>query len=228
MPDTYAVEPRTVTGKRVKRMRSAGVVPANIYGRGVESVAVQIPFVDARTMINAHGRNSLIEVQVTGEAKARPVVVRQLDIHPLNGALRHIDFYQVDLQRTISAEIPVVLTGESPVVTIQGGILMHGAEAVLVEALPAELPEQLEISVESLTEFDQQLSAGQLQLPQGVTLLSGEDLMLARISRPRIEEEPEAVLEGEEAEAAEEGEPAEKAAEDAEETEGASEDGGED
>ena len=218
MPDTNAVEPPSVTGKRVKRMRLEGVVPANIYGRGVESVAVQIPFVDARTMINAHGRNSLIEVQISGEAKPRPVVVRQLDVHPLTGALRHIDFYQVDLQRTISAEIPVVLTGESSAVTIHGGILMHGAETVLVEALPAELPEQLEISVESLTEFDQQLLAGQLQLPQGVTLLSGEDLMLARISRPRLEEEPEAVLEGEEEAVLQEGEgEAEEAAEAGEE-----------
>ncbi len=76
MPDTYAVEPRTVTGKNVARLRREGVLPAVIYGRGLESLNVQLPYVDARDLMNEHGKSTLIKVQVAGEAEPRPVVVR--------------------------------------------------------------------------------------------------------------------------------------------------------
>ena len=87
MPDTYAVEPRTVLGKKVAVLRREGTIPANIYGRGLESVAVQMPWAQARIMLNAHGRNTLIEVKLDSESAARPVVVRDIGRDPVSGAV---------------------------------------------------------------------------------------------------------------------------------------------
>jgi large subunit ribosomal protein L25 len=202
MPDTYAVEPRSVTGKAVKKLRREGVIPANIYGRGIESTVVQLPFADARSMLNHHGRNVLIEVHVQGEAKARPVVIRDVEREPVSGALQHIDFYQVDLERAIQGEVSVVLIGEAPVVGEHGGVLMHQSERISVEALPSDMPEHIEVSVDGLTDFDQSITVADLVAPSGVTILADPDTVVVAVARPRLVEEEEvaeeAAAEGEE------------------------------
>jgi large subunit ribosomal protein L25 len=188
MPDTYTVEPRTLIGKAVKKLRRVGTIPANIYGRGLESTAVQLPFATARTLLNEHGRNVLIEVQIEGEARARPVVIRDIEREPVSGALQHIDFYQVDLARMIQADVAVVLVGEPTAVSVLGGVLVHGNETVRVEALPTNMPEHLEVSVVHLAEFDQQVTVVELVVPTGVTVLTDGDVVLAHIARPRVVE----------------------------------------
>jgi large subunit ribosomal protein L25 len=196
--DTYEVEPREVLGKKVKRLRRDGVLPANLYGRGLDSVAVQMPLQKARDMLYTHGTNTLIKVRVAGESEPRPVIVRDIKRHPVNGNVLHVDFYQVDLKRTLKAFVPVNLTGEAPAIAAQGGILLQGLDTVQLEALPSEMPDHLEISVDGLMEIDDQLTVAALVVGAGVTMLSDPDQMVARVTRPRLIEEVEEVLEGEE------------------------------
>ena len=198
MPDTYPVEPRTVIGKSVKKLRRVGTIPANIYGRGIESRAVQLPFADARALLNHHGRNVLINVQVSGEDGPRPVVIRDLEREPVSGALQHIDFYQVDLSRPIQGNVPVVFVGEAPAVEDHGGVLVTDSDSVSIEALPSDMPEHLEVSVAGLVELEQAVRVGDLVAPAGVTILTDPEISLAHISRPRVVEEEAVVLEGEE------------------------------
>ncbi len=198
MPDTYAVETRAVTGKAVKGLRREGTVPGNIYGRGLESVAVQLPWSRARGMLNAHGRNTLIEIQLDG-GNALPVVVRDIARHPVTGEVQHIDFFQVDLTRAIQADVPIHFTGEASAVATYGGVFVQVLDVVHVEALPNEMPEAIEVSVESLTELDQSLSVADIVTAPGVTILTSDDQAIAQIARPRVEtEDEEEVPEGEE------------------------------
>jgi large subunit ribosomal protein L25 len=212
MPDSYAVELRTVTGKKVKVLRREGIIPANIYGRGLESVSVQIPWAQARIMLNAHGRNTLIEVKLDAESDARPVVVREIGRDPVTGAVEHIDFFQVDLSRTIQANIPIHLVDEAPAVHTYGGVLVQALESILVEALPNEMPESIEVSVGVFTELEQSLSVSDIMVPAGVTFLTAGDVGIAQVARPRVEVDEEVVLEGEEGEAAADGESSEDSA----------------
>ncbi len=210
MPERYAVTPRTVLGKHSKRLRREGVLPGNIYGRGIESVAVQLPRREAEALLSDHGMNSLVELAVEGETEQRPVIVRQVQRHPLSREVLHLDFYQVDLTRPIQASVPVTLTGEAPAVHTYQGILITGLDHVLVEALPAAMPSHFEIPVDSLEELDSQLTVGDLDDIEGVLMMSEPEIMIARIARPRVtaEDEEEELLEGEEAaleEGAEEG-----------------------
>jgi large subunit ribosomal protein L25 len=197
MPDTYAAEPRTALGKAAARLRRSEVLPANIYGRGLPSLAVQLNERDAHSLLREHGVNTLVNLQVAGEPSTRPVVVRKVQRHPVNHRLQHVDFYQVDLARRISAQLPVTVIGESPAVHTYRGLLLHGADTVQVEALPAQMPTHLEVSVESITELDGQVTVADLMLPAGVTVLTPPDVMLARVTRPRTEAEEPAVAEGE-------------------------------
>ena len=206
MPDTYAAEPRTTLGKSVAALRRKGTLPANIYGRGVDSTAVQIATRDAQSLLKAHGINGLVNLQVAGEATPRTVVVRSTQRHPVNQQLQHLDFLQVDLNRKMQAHIPVVVTGEAPAVHVYQGILLTGADSIQVEALPADIPESIEVSIESLRRPESVITVGSLKLPASVRVLTDPDTMIARIGRTRLRPEAEAdILEGEEPEAAEEG-----------------------
>lgn len=209
MPDAYEVQPRTVVGKSVSRLRREGVLPASIYGRGLQSVAVQLPYVIARDLMNSHGYNSLINVQVDGEPQPRPVVVKQVAQNPVTRELWHLDFYQVDLTRKISGPVTVHFTGESPAVRDIGGVFVMHADTVEVEALPADMPEALEISLESLDDFDTYLYAKDIRTGEGITIISDPEYLLAAVTRPRIvaDATDEELIEGEqEAEGAEGGE----------------------
>ena len=211
MPDRYSVATRSVLGKRSKRLRRDGVLPANVYGRGLDSVAVQLPRRDAEALLDEHGLNALIEIDVEGEGEQRPVVVRAVQRHPLTRELQHLDFYQVDLTRPIQAMVQVTLVGEAPAVHTYQGIVITGADRVSVQALPAAMPANLELSIESLEEIDAQLTVGDLVQPSGVEVLTEPDIMLVRVARPRLIEgavEEAELLEGEDGVPSEKGEEA--------------------
>ena len=199
--DTYVVAPRAIVGKHVATLRREGVLPANIFGRGLESIAVQMPYRTARELLIAHGKDNLVQLQIEGESVPRPVVVRNFQRHPVTRDVLHLDFYQVDLARPIQGTVPVRLIGEAPAVHVFQAILLTGADSIHVEALPADLPEHLEISVEGMTEEDSVLTVADVAVPPGVRVLTEPDIMVARISRGRLQaEDEEELLEGEEPE----------------------------
>lgn len=195
MPDTYAVEPRSVTGKKVSRLRREGILPAVIYGRGLPSVSVQMAYIDARDLMNEHGKSTLINVQVAGEAQPRPVVVRQIEQNPVTRSLLHLDFYQVDLSRLIRTHIPVVLTGTAPAVARWNGLLAQGLESVEIEALPQSLPQHLEVSVASLGQIGDHLLLSAVRAPAGVKILTDGDSVVVTVQHGAPSEEPEAAAE---------------------------------
>jgi large subunit ribosomal protein L25 len=212
MTDTYPVQRREVLGKKVRQLRRDGTLPANLYGRNQESIAVQLPYMQARDMLNAHGRNTLIEVHIEGEPEPRPVVVREVAQNPVTRALLHVDFYQVDLTRMLSGQVPVSLVGEAPAVDRLGGILVQYADVVEVEALPQNMPERIEASVARLAAFDDQLMLQHLMAPPGVRFLSDPETLIASVMRPRlVAADEEEVPEGEEGAEEAEGEEADGA-----------------
>ena len=185
MPDTYQVQRRSVMGKRVATLRREGVLPANIYGRAQESVAVQLAYVDARDLLNAHGLNTLVNVQVEGEAQTRPVVVRNVELEPVNRKILHLDMYQVDLSRIIKASIPVVLVGEAPAVHKFGGVLIHALDHVEVEGLPHSIPEHIEVSVAGLIEVGDHIQVKDLRIPPGLKVHAAPDQGVVAVQASR-------------------------------------------
>ena len=199
MSDTYTLELRSTFGKKVKNLRSDGLLPANLYGRGIESAAVQLPYSEGRDLLNSYGKNNLFQIQISGESEARPVIVRDVSIHPVSRKILHIDFFQVDLTRTVQAEVPLLLTGTALGVSMYGGVLVQANDRLLIEALPADLPESLEVDISGLDELGSQLFVTDVMVPSGVTVLTDEDTLIAAVQQPRVTIEREDELaEGEE------------------------------
>ena len=185
---TLLLDRRAVTGKKVQALRRAGVVPANIYGRGLASVSVQAPVAEFRRVLRAVDRNAVISVQVDGEPTPRPVVLRQVRHHPVSGQVLHIDLYQVDLSRAIHSEATVVLVGDSEAVH-NGGVLVENLSHVTLEALPNEMPSEVTVDISVLRDFGHSILVSDLVLPAGVSILNDPTAAVVAVIAPRIAEE---------------------------------------
>jgi len=194
---TLTSEPRTVLGKKVKKLRKEGLVPANVYGKGLPSQALQIKLSDFLEVYKEVGETGVIDLKFDG--KSKPVLIKNLQVaYPQHTPL-HVDFFQVNMKEKVKAVVPVVLNGEPKAVTDKLGLLLQTLSDVEVEALPDHLPENIEVSVEGLEELNAQITVGDLKAPEDVTILTAPDQTVAKIGELVIEEpEPEEPAEGEE------------------------------
>ncbi|MCL5970928.1 MAG: 50S ribosomal protein L25 [Patescibacteria group bacterium] len=195
------VEKRKVLGKKVKKLRKEGVLPANIYGKGVKSTAVQLPVKDFEKVFKEVGETGLIDVSLDGQL--RPSLIHNVFKNPMTSDYLHADFYQVNLKEKIKSMIPIAIVGEPKAVTEKVGLLLQTLNEVEVEALPEELPENFEINVENLANVDDQITIGDLKAPQGVEILSEPEQVVVKITELVSKEaEEQAAAEAAAAEAA--------------------------
>lgn len=184
---TLAAEHRDVTGKAVAHLRRAGRLPAVVYGHHVDSSNVSVDAHDFELLRRHAGPNALVDLSVDGK-KAQPVLINQVQVHPVNRRLLHADLFLVRMTEELTVDVPLVAIGESTAVTLAGGTLLHPIETVKVRALPDHLPQSIEYSVESLIDFETTLHVRDLVVPSDVTLLTDGDETIAKVQAPRVEE----------------------------------------
>jgi len=182
-------EKRTVLGKQVKKLRREGFLPANIYGKELASVAVQVKFSDFEPIFKEVGETGLVDIVFDGER--RPVLIKNLQMNYQTRTPLHADFYQVNLKEKVKSMVPVVIIGEPKAIAEKLGVLLTPLSEVEVEALPAELPDNIEVDVTALANVDEQITVGDLKAPTGVVILTEPDQVVARIGEMMKEEEPE-------------------------------------
>jgi len=196
-----AVRHRDVTGKAVAKLRQAGVLPAVVYGHGEASTSVSVDAHEFELLRRHAGPNTLVDLSIDGK-KALPVLVHGVQVHPVTRRPLHVDLFLVRMTEEIAVEVPLVPTGDAEAVSIHAGTLLMVTERVRVKALPDHLPQSIEFSIASLTDFDAQIHVRDLTVPGDVTLLTDPDEIVAKVLPPRVEEEP-LVAEAAEGEAAE-------------------------
>jgi large subunit ribosomal protein L25 len=211
MPDrvTISAEPREVLGKGVSKLRRQGILPANVFGKGIPSTAIELDRREFVRVIKGHGVRVLFDLNVAGEGAARPVVLRNISRIGGVGDPIHVDFYQVDPNQPIQTSVQVRLLGEAPAVRDLAGTLLHSLETVAIRCKPLAIPEALEVSLLKLTSFDVSVTVGDITAPEGVEIVTDPSIVIATVAPPRLrlegEEEAEAEAEGEAAEAPAEG-----------------------
>jgi large subunit ribosomal protein L25 len=183
---TVALEPRTMLGKRVRRLRRSGIIPANIYGRDRASRAVQLDAKEAQRLLASHAGSSVLRLLLDGAEEA--AVIRHVEHQPKSGIIQHIDFMHIELTVSMHARVPIRLVGEAPAVRVHGGTVLHLLDAVEVECLPGDLPSTLDLDITVMDDVDAALHASDLTLPHGVRLLTRPDDVLVKVAPPRTEE----------------------------------------
>jgi large subunit ribosomal protein L25 len=211
-------ELRSTAGTRpTRRQRREGLVPAVVYGKGMDTVSVTVSDRDLFSVLHTEaGLNALIDLEVDGGNVL--TVAREIQRHPVRGDITHLDFIKVSLDEPILAEVGIELLGTPVGVHEEGGIVESIATTVTVRALPTEIPPSVELEIAELSIGDT-LTIGDLPVIPGVEYVDEEERPLVTILAPRkIEEEevPEEELEGVELEEGEEAPAAEAAAEEPE------------
>lgn len=186
-------ETRTILGKKVKQLRKLGLLPANVYGKGLSSKSLQVKISDFQDIFKQVGETGLIELNV--DKKTHPVLIKSVQIDYIKNNPIHADFYQVNLKEKVKAMVPIELTGEAKAVTEKIGILLQTLSEVEIEALPEKIPDHIKVNVEHLAEIGAGITTGELKIEEGVILLTDQDITIAKIAEPAKEEPVEAVEE---------------------------------
>ena len=183
-----AADIRQERGKKTRFLRRRGLTPANLYGPKIESIALQIQTSHLQQALVQGGRNAMLTIKVAGEKDSRAAIIRALQVHPVTDELVHVDFLQVDVTRTISAEIPVVLVGESPLPKGQT-LITQAISSVQVEGLPMDIPRSVEVDISILIKIDQSIWVRDLQLPPKIEVLTDPDQLVVKAALARVVEE---------------------------------------
>lgn len=193
-------QPRTIKGKEVKKLRREGIIPAVLYGPGVQGTqAISLPAREIERAYTQLGKSALLRLKVEG-GRTQPVLIHQVQHDHTHRYLTHVDFFAPNMRVALTVAVQVVLTGEAPAVRTDDGVLVQSATELQVAALPDNIPAVLAVDVNGLTEIHSQITAGDVLLPEGVTLVSPPDEVIVTVSQVQlveVEEETEGA-EGEE------------------------------
>lgn len=182
---------REISGRKVKKLRADGIIPANVYGKSIKSTSLQL---DTKEFVNVYketGETGLIDLIVDG--KVRPVLVHDVQVNPVTDKYIHVDFFQVNLKEKVKSQVPLELVGISPAEKSGIGTVVQILDEIEVEALPADLPEKFEIDISILTDVDQSITVGDIKAIKDVDVLTSKDILIVKVEQLREEEVNEVV-----------------------------------
>lgn len=178
---------REISGRKVKKLRQKGLLPANIFGKKIKSVSIQIVDKDFKTIYKEVGDTGLITLTVGKEEK--PVLVHDVQVNPMTDEVIHVNFLQVDLKEKVEAEVPVELIGESPAEKQSLGTVVQYVNEIKVEALPTDLPEKFEVDTSELAEVDQAIYVKDLKYDKSkVEVKNDPEEIVVKVEPPQKEE----------------------------------------
>lgn len=174
----------------VKKLRASGRVPATIYGRQAKPQNLEVNTKEISDLIHhSVSENLLVDLSIENDARAkRLALVQEIQHHPLDGKVLHVDFHEVAENEKVTVSVPVETTGEAAGVKTGGGVLEHVLFKLKVRCLPKDLPEQIVIDVTSL-EIGKAIHIGEIKAPEGVEIIGDKHISVVAVAAPRAEEE---------------------------------------
>ncbi|HNY64386.1 MAG TPA: 50S ribosomal protein L25 [Deltaproteobacteria bacterium] len=204
---TLELASRTAQKKKVRALRRDGIIPAVLYGKGLESTLVQVKQKDLEIVYRKMHGTSIIDASLDG--KNIPVLIHEVHRDTLKGEILHVDFLKVDLNREVTVEVPLVFVGVSPAEKEGRGKVGHEATSISIKCVPARIPSEIEVDVTGIVDKHDVIHASDLKLPEGATLGHGvsPDKVICHLSQAKLVEAaaPEAAEEVAAPEAPEQG-----------------------
>ena len=179
---------RTVTGKGVQALRKEGKIPAVVYGAGEESMAIEVGVKDFEKTLKEAGESTVVTLTVDGDEKS--VLIHDVDVDPVSNQPRHADFYAIKKGQKVEVEVSLEFVGEAPAVKA-GANLVKVMHALSIEGDATKLPHEITVDISSLAAVDDQITAGEITLPEGITLVTGPEEVVVLIAEQKEEEEEE-------------------------------------
>ena len=164
---TLKVEKRDVK-ESLGEIRKAGKIPAVFYGKKEASTPIKLPFAVFEKTLKEAGESTILHLD--GQGIDVDVLIQEVDLDPVTDKPRHADFYAIEKGKKLEIKIPLEFIGVAPAVKDLGGILVKVMHEMEIEALPKDLPHKLEVDISKLATFDSVVTAGDIKMPEGVSL----------------------------------------------------------
>lgn len=181
--------PRTESGNQVNAVRRAGMVPANIVSSGKPSRMLQLEYNPLLKVLNRVGYTQPVALDI-GETEPITALVTNVDFHPAKGTVSHVVFQEVRKGEKFNANVPLRIVGDAPA-TVAGCVLVQVLNELEVTCGALSIPEHIDVDVSGLKEDGEGVRASELNLPEGVEMLTDSDSTIVKAEMPRVVEEPE-------------------------------------
>lgn len=177
------LEPRAHQGKKVAALRKQGFVPGVMYGDSIEPQNVQAPLAELQKAYRQAGKHHPVEITVGKDR--RLAMIKAIDFVPVRHVIRHVAFHVIQQNDPVATEVPIVIIGEGETPAEKAGlVLLKTADTVAIEALPAYLPDRIEVSGEALAAEGDRLTVADLKIPKNVTITSEPETVLVTVFEP--------------------------------------------
>ncbi|MFH1078585.1 MAG: 50S ribosomal protein L25 [Patescibacteria group bacterium] len=188
MTRTLTAASRTDLGRQATKVRNAGLIPAIIYGHGIEPKAVSLGMSEFIKLYRSAGSSSVIDVSIDG-TEAVKALVQEIQLHPLTMRPRHVDLRQIRMDEEITVDVPIIFANDAPAVKELAGTLVHPYETLTVSCLPADLPHEITVDLSVLKTFEDTITVADLALPKGVKVAEVATTTIATVVAPMTEEQ---------------------------------------
>lgn len=193
---------REVLGKKVKSLRKAGQVPGHVFGNIKEVEHVSVNAHDFARVYKQAGETGLVDLKI-GEDRTRPVMIKEVEIHPVTSEILHVGFYAVNLKEKVEVPVPIVLLGEGPEsVKLGQTVVLQTLSEIMVEALPSDLIENIEVSIDVLKEIGDAITVADLSYDRETLTVKAEPEEVVVKLDDAVTDEMKALLAEQEAEQA--------------------------
>jgi len=170
-----------------KNIRNEDLIPAIFYGDKKENKNLMVDYQTFRRIFEKAGGNTVIELDIDGKEKVN-VLIHAFQNNPITDRFSHIDFKFVDLNKEITAEVPLIPIGEAKAVREFGGTLMQSRDVIMVKCMARIIPHSIEFDISGLEDFHSSIHVSDLKLPEGVIAVDDLELTIASVVAPRAEE----------------------------------------
>ncbi len=184
MPNLKA-EKRDISVK-LSSIRDRGLIPAEIYGRGMENIHLCLDSKEFARTLKEAGETSIVNISVDGEVI--PVLIHDFQKDAITGKFLTVDLHKVKMDEKITVSVPVVFVGESPAVKEQGGILITAMDEIEIEALPGDMPREISVDISRLSEIDSSVYVKDIVVSGKYEIATDSDSVIATVSAPEEEE----------------------------------------
>ena len=184
---------RQEKGKKVKKLRKEGILPAVLYGPSLKPMNLEVDKKEFEKIYEKAGESSLISLEVKG--KEYPVLIHQIQRDPIKEEILHVDFYHPSAKKKVEARVPLVFEGVAPAVKELGGTLIKNLSEVHLKGLAKNLPREIKINLGKLKNFEDLITVADLKLPPGVEVKERKEEIIAHVLPPEKEEKEEEKVE---------------------------------
>jgi large subunit ribosomal protein L25 len=178
------------TCSSAKKTREEGCIPMIYYGKGVKPVSFSVEYQNFRRVYKKAGKSTIITI-VNEKKQEFPVLVHEIQYHPVSDKMIHVDLIAVDLNKPITTKIPLVFVGISAAIKDEGGILVASKNTITVECLPKDLMHEIEVDITPLKDFHSVIKVADLKVPDTIKILDAQNINVVSVSAPRTEAELE-------------------------------------